>query len=206
MKMNRLRTDLALITDWIEPNTHVLDLGCGNGTLLAHLRETRQVTGYGLEINDAKLVNCIQAGIHVIQADLNKGLSDFEDNSFDYVIMSQTLQAIRRPDKLLLDMLRVGREGIITFSNFGHWRCRLQLFFDGTMPVSSDTDSGNEWYSDGNIRLCTLRDFEKLCEAQNIELFQRAVVDLTHRSRLIMNLSPNLFGEIVLYRLRCKSK
>jgi len=206
MKMNKLRTDLALITEWIKPHAHVLDLGCGNGTLLAHLRETRQVTGYGLEIDNTKLVRCIQVGINVIQADLNKGLSDFENNSFDYVIMSQTLQAIRRPDKLLMDMLRVGKEGIITFSNFGHWRCRFQLLSKGTMPVLSDGNSHNEWYSGENIHLCTLRDFEKLCQEQNIEILQRAVVDLTHRSRLIMDLLPNLFSEIAVYRLRCKSK
>jgi methionine biosynthesis protein MetW len=199
--MSKLRTDLALLTEWIEPNSHVLDLGCGDGSLLAHLREKRQVTGYGLEIDETQLVHCIRAGVNVIHADLNKGLSDFVDNSFDYVITTQTLQAIRRPDKLLLDMLRVGREGIITFSNFGHWRCRFQLFSQGTMPVLADGDAHNEWYSGENIHLCTMKDFEKLCKEQNIEILQRAVVDLTHRSRRIMNIFPNLFGEIVLYRL-----
>lgn len=200
--MMSLRTDLSLISEWVEENAHVLDLGCGNCALLAYLRDTRQVTGYGLEIDTKNIIHCLEMGVNVIDTDLNKGLLDFADNSFDYVIMSQTLQAIHRPDQLLQEMLRVGREGIVTFPNFGHWSCRLQLVLGGKMPTSRTLPE--EWYVTENIHLCTLRDFEKLCEAQHIEILQRAVVDMTHRTRWLMQLWPNLLGEIALYRFRRK--
>lgn len=195
-----LRTDLQLISEWIRPGAHVLDLGCGDGTLLAYLRDTSQVTGYGLEIDDTNIVRCIEAGINVIHRDLDEGLADFADHSFDYVIVTQTLQAIRYPDRLLKEMLRIGHEGIVTFPNFGHWRCRLQLLVDGRMPIPQTLP--HEWYESESIHLCTLRDFEMLCEKEAIEILQRTVVDRTHRSRLRTRLSPNLFGEIALYRLK----
>ncbi|ALG68014.1 methionine biosynthesis protein MetW [Beggiatoa leptomitoformis] len=198
-----LRTDLALIGQWIKPNSHVLDLGCGDGTLLAQLHEERQVTGYGLEIDDNKIVHCIEKGVNVIHTDLNQGLSDFTDNSFDYVIMSETLQAIHRPDLLLQEMLRVGREGIIAFPNFGHWECRLSLFFGGRMPVSEALP--NPWYNTENIHLCTLYDFEKLCEELGVTILQRAAVDRYHRPRTGMRILPNLFAEIALYRF-CRQR
>ncbi len=127
-----LRTDLALISDWIIPDSRVLDLGCGDGTLLVHLRDTRHVTGYGLDIDQEKLIRCIEAGIHVIQGDLDEGLCDFSDHTFDYVVLTQTLQAIHRPDHLLLEMMRVGREAIVTFANraficFSEVACRYLM-------------------------------------------------------------------------------
>ncbi len=197
-----LRTDLALISEWIVKGTHVLDLGCGNGALLAYLRDKRTVTGYGLEIDDDNIISCIKAGINVIHTDLNQGLSDFADDSFDYVIMTQAIQSIHRPDLLLLEMLRVGRQSIITFPNFGHWNARLSLFFKGVMPISRTFPT--EWYSTENIHLCSLHDFEKLCVTLDIEILQRAVVDTTHHSSWFMRLMPNLFGEIATYHLRSK--
>ncbi len=194
----KLRTDLALITEWIKPGAHILDLGCGDGTLLVHLRNLRQVTGYGLEIDEDEIVQCLAAGISVIQTDLDEGLSDFEANAFDYVIMTDTLQAIRCPDKMLMEMLRIGREVIVTFPNFGHWQARLQLLF-GVMPISRALP--DEWYNTANIRLCTLQDFEDLCDELGIHILQRAVVDPTHHSSLAMRLMPNLMGEIALCRL-----
>jgi methionine biosynthesis protein MetW len=199
--MSGLRTDLALIGEWVEPGSHVLDLGCGDGTLLAHLRDNRRVTGYGLEIDDDNIVKCLHTGVCVIQTDLDKGLAEIEHNSFDYVIMTQTLQAVRHPDKLLQEMLRIGRQAIVTFPNFGHWQARLQLFFQGRMPISRALPS--EWYDTPNIHLCTLRDFENLCRKQGIEILQRAVVDPRHRTSPVMRLLPNLMGEIALYRF-CK--
>ena len=200
--MKKLRTDLALISEWIEEGAHVLDLGCGDGTLLAYLRDTRQVTGYGLEIDDSNIVHCVQAGVNVIHADLNQGLSDFSDQSFDYVVMTQAIQTIRRPDKLLQEMLRVGREGIVTFPNFGHWKARFSLLLRGMMPISRVLPS--EWYDTENIHLCTLKDFERLCHRKWLEILQRAVVDIDHRTTFLMHLAPNWFGEIALYRLRRK--
>jgi methionine biosynthesis protein MetW len=197
-----LRADLALISDWITKGSHLLDLGCGDGTLLAHLRNTCQTTGYGLEIDDDNIAHCIKAGVNVIHSDINKGLSDFSNDSFDYVIMTQAIQNIRRPDLVLLEMLRVGRQGIVTFPNFGHWRARFSLFFSGVMPSSRALPS--DWYNTENIHLCTVRDFEKLCYQLDIEILQRAVVDVEHRTRWPMNWMPNLFGEIALYRLRSK--
>jgi len=198
-----LRTDLALIREWIVKGSHVLDLGCGDGVLLACLRDTRQVTGYGLEIDEDNIASCLKARVNVIHTDLNQGLSEFSDASFDYVVMTQAIQTIRRPDLLLLETLRVGRESIVTFPNFGHWRARLSLCFGGIMPMSRALPS--EWFDTENIHLCTLRDFEKLCQHLDIEILQRAVVDTKHRGSWLMRLMPNLFGEIALYRLRNKS-
>ena len=197
-----LRSDLALITDWIKPNAHVLDLGCGYGTLLAHLRDTRQVTGYGLEIDPDNITRCIAADINVIQSDLNQGLAEFSDHSFDYVIMTQTLQAVERPDRLLTEMLRVGEEGIVTFPNFGYWKSRLQLFTKGKMPVSDALP--NTWYDTDNTHLCTVRDFEDLCALHNIEILRWAAVDLQHRTSRWMNLMPNLLGVVALYHFHRK--
>ncbi len=197
--MSKLRTDLALLTEWIEPHSHVLDLGCGEGTLLVHLRENSHITGYGLEIDDDNITQCIRAGVNVIQTDLDKGLSDFEADAFDYVVMTQTLQAIRRPDKLLQEILRIGREVIVTLPNFGHWRARLSLAL-GRMPYSRALP--HHWYDTPNIHLCTLDDFEQLCDLLNIEILQRAVADPDHQTSGIMRLLPNLMGEIALYRLK----
>lgn len=199
--MNALRPDLAIISEWIQPGSRVLDLGCGDGTLLDHLRRTRNVDGYGLEIDPDNVVSCIQRGVNVIQSDLDAGLTDyFDDDSFDYVVMTQTIQAVHYPSRLLSEMLRVGREGIVTFPNFGHWSSRIQLGLGGRMPQSRALP--NEWYDTPNIHLCTLKDFEALCHHLEIDILQRNVVDTEHRSSIGMRLLPNLLGEIALYRFR----
>lgn len=194
-----LRPDFALISEWIAPGARVLDLGCGEGTLLRHLRETRQVSGYGLEIDDANILQCLENCVDVIQSDLDAGLADFfDDNSFDYVVMTQTLQAMRRPDELLEEMMRVGREGIVTFPNMGHWKNRLQIAIGGHMPVSRALPY--TWYDTPNIHLCTLQDFETLCAEKGYRILQRCVVDAGHRERRLAALRPNLFSEIAVYR------
>lgn len=199
--MNTLRPDLEIISKWIKPRSRVLDLGCGDGTLLEYLTQEREVEGYGLEIDPDNIVACIERGVSVIQSDLDAGLSDyFDDNSFDYVVMTQTLQAMHYPSRLLSEMLRVGRQGIVTFPNFGHWQSRLQIALGGHMPVSRALP--NEWYNTPNIHLCTLKDFEQLCQVLNIQILQRNVVDTAHRSNLGMKLLPNLLGEIALYRFQ----
>ena len=199
-----LRADLAIIANWIKPDTSVLDLGCGDGTLLNYLRSKLNVDGYGLEISPGKIEACVERNINLIQADLNNGLRDyFSDSSFDYVIMSQTLQATKRPDKLIDEMLRVGREGIVTFPNMAHWRARLQLGFLGIMPVTRNLP--NQWYNTPNVHLCTLNDFEVLCKKHGITILQRTVVDYSHKQGSVwMKLFPNLFGEIAIYRF-CRS-
>jgi methionine biosynthesis protein MetW len=154
-----LREEQALIAGWIAPGSRVLDLGCGDGSLLAHLKLERNVASYGIEIDSENIVNCIASGVNVIHSDLDRGLSDFDDDSFDYVVMTQTLQAVRYPNRLLREMLRVGREGIVTFPNFGHWRCRLQVLA-GRMPVTRHLPS--TWFDTQNIhsnasRSCSMR-------------------------------------------------
>lgn len=194
------RPDLAIISDWIKPGSHVLDLGCGDGTLLANLKTQKNVTGYGLEINDDYIAKCIHAGINVIHMNLNEGLSEFDNDSFDNVILSMTLQAMRRPDILLQEMLRVGTEGIVAFPNFGNWNARMQLMFKGRMPVTRCLP--DEWYNTPNIHLCTIKDFETLCKTLGFKILQRQAVDHVHRTSLGLRLFPNLLGKIVLYRFR----
>jgi len=193
-----LRSDHAIIADWVETNSRVLDLGCGDGMLMEHLRKTRNTTGYGVEIDEGMISECIDRGINVIQSDLDEGLADFQDNSFDYVILSMTLQAVTYPDKLLLEMLRVGKEGIVTFPNFAHWSPRLQLMFQGRMPVSSSIPF--QWYDTPNIHLCTIHDFENLCDENGVDVLERRTSVSTRKAGLMSNVLPNLFGEIALYR------
>lgn len=197
--MKPLRPDLALICDWIAPGSRILDLGCGDGTLLAHLAATQAVRGYGLEIDDANVAACLAAGVNVIQGDIDDGLTDFADGSFDYVVMTQALQALVRPDKVLAEMLRVGREAIVTFPNFGHWRVRMALL-RGHMPRTPALPA--QWYDTDNIHLCTLADFEALCAASGWQVLERALLDRTHRDGLSIRTLPNLFCELALYKLR----
>ncbi|OOZ41940.1 methionine biosynthesis protein MetW [Solemya pervernicosa gill symbiont] len=194
-----LRADLEIIHDWITPRAKVLDLGCGDGTLLAHLQQRHNVSGYGLEIDEKNIATCIRAGVNVIHTDLDAGLADFEADTFDYVIMTQTLQAMHFPERLLDEMLRVGRQGIVTFPNFGHWPNRIQLALGGHMPVTRTLPS--EWYDTPNIHLCTIADFERLCEQKGIEILERSVVNRKHNKTLLASKLPNLFGEIALYRI-----
>lgn len=196
--MSDLRPDLALIKKWIAPGSRVLDLGCGDGALLQALRDKRQVDGYGLEIDPGNIVSCLKAGVNVIQRDLDVGLNDFDDQAFDYVIMTQTLQAVHFPDKLLEEVLRVGKQGIVTFPNFGFIKNRLQLGLQGKMPVSRALPS--QWYNTNNIHLCTIKDFERLTAERNIRILERMVVDYAHRTSTQIAFLPNLFGEIALYR------
>lgn len=197
-----MRVDLELISNWIKPNSRVLDLACGDGTLLANLQQHKQISGYGIEIDPDHIAECIDKGVNVIQTDLDAGLSDFDADSFDYVIITQSLQAMHFPDRLLSEMLRVGQQGIVSFPNMGHWRCRLQFMLRGRMPVTRALD--NSWYETPNIHLCTISDFEDLCSEQQISILQRAAVDYSHKSGFFLDLFPNLLAEIALYRIEKK--
>ena len=187
-----------MIGDWIKPGASVLDLGCGDGALLAHLHDHRQTTGYGLEIDQDNITRCLRNGVNVVQYDLDQGLARFNDQSFDYVIMTETLQSVRYPHHLLRDMLRVGREGIVTFSNTGHWRSRLQLLFGHTPHTREQQGS---WYENPHIRICSIADFEHLCRLFDIRILQRATVDHPWQTLAPQLFPPNLMWETAIYRL-----
>lgn len=188
------RADFETIAEWVQPGAKVLDLGCGDGSLLKYLKDARNTFGYGVEIADEKIQACVKNGVNAIQSDLESGLSTFESNSFDYVILSQTLQAMRHTEGIVKEMLRVGREAIVTFPNFGHWGHRLQVL-GGRMPVSRDLPY--QWYDTPNIHLCTLKDFEAFCAEQEVRILERVVM---HRGTPIRAL-PNLLGSLAVYRL-----
>lgn len=195
-----MRGDLTLIEPWINANTQVLDLGCGDGTLLSHLQEKKNVLGYGIEIDENQINSCISKGVNVIEHDLDaKGLSTFADNQFDTVIMTQALQAVRRPDEMLDEMLRLGKQGIVTFPNFGYWRCRHYLLWKGKMPMSKSLP--HTWYNTPNIHLCTFRDFEALCAEKGIKILNKMVIDAGFQQNRFARMWPNLFAEFAVYRI-----
>lgn len=195
-----MRLDQRIIEQWIAPNSRVLDLGCGNGTLLDYLHKHKQVEGYGLENNPERIQACIEKGVNVIEQNLDGGLTNFADHSFDTVIMSQTLQTMHYPDKMLTEMTRVGRQTIVTIPNFGHWKARVQLMFKGRMPVSDLLPY--EWYNTPNIHFCTFHDFELLCEHMGVTVMEQSVVVEKGPTRVLCKLNPNLFGETGLFRVR----
>ncbi|MGM0632004.1 MAG: methionine biosynthesis protein MetW [Pseudomonadota bacterium] len=194
-----MRPDLEIISNWIEPDSRVLDLGCGDGRLLAQLRQDKQVRDTGLEIDPANIESCLEKGVNVIEQDLNQGLHNFQDASFDTVLLTQTLQAVRYPDVVVEEMLRIGRRGIVTFPNFGNWRSRGYLGFRGRMPVSHYMPY--EWYNTPNIHFCTVRDFDVFCREREIRVLERLVVDFRHKGSHLIRRFPNLLGEIAIYHL-----
>ncbi|MEZ5530536.1 MAG: methionine biosynthesis protein MetW [Porticoccaceae bacterium] len=193
------RIDLDIIPQWIAPSSRVLDLGCGDGTLLQMLKQQKGVEGYGLEIDPDKITNCIARGVNVVEADLDKGLTQFTDKSFDTVVMTQALQAMRFPHLVLDEMLRVGKECIITFPNFGNWRARFYLLTRGRMPVTKQLTY--QWYDTPNIHFCTVDDFEALCVEKGIRTLHREFVAARLPDRQIKGIWPNLFSETAIYHL-----
>ncbi|WP_269531312.1 methionine biosynthesis protein MetW [Chitinimonas sp. BJYL2] len=193
IQTDTLRPDLARIAHWIAQETRVLDLGCGDGELLAWLRDHKQVSGYGVEIDVEGVIGCISRGVDVIQRDLESGLAGFEADSFDYVVLSLTIQSMKRVELILDEMLRVGRTGIITFPNFGYWENRWQLLF-GRMPVSETIPY--QWYNTPNIHLCTLHDFDDLITARGGRVTGQMVLHQGERVEFL----PNLRGSLALVR------
>lgn len=189
------RADFATIAALIATRSRVLDLGCGDGSLLAYLQRERRATGYGIEIDDAGVLASLRNGVNVLQSDLESGLAGFDDASFDCVILSQTLQAMRHTEDIVNEMLRVGREAIVTFPNFGHWTHRWQIL-RGHMPVSSNLPY--QWYDTPNIHLCTVADFDRFLANRRCVVEDRVVLA---GGRAVAML-PNLLGELAIYRFR----
>jgi len=187
------RPDFNAIAAWIKPESRVLDLGCGDGSLLRYLENKLNVHGYGVEINPENIMACFELGINVIHSDLESGLSGFESGSFDYVILSQTLQAMKNTEIIIQEMLRVGKEGIASFPNFGYWKNRLQVI-SGRMPVSQSLPY--QWYNTPNIHLCTLQDFEHLCQQHQVNILERRIMNGDQKVSFL----PNLFGMLAFYR------
>lgn len=195
--ITNFRQDFAIIANWVKFGSKVLDLGCGDGELLQFLRGSLEIKGYGVEKDDANLLTCIRNGTNVIQMDLEDGLSGFEDQSFNTVVLSQTLQAMHNTEEIVLEMLRVGQEIIVTFPNFGYWRNRLQIT-TGHMPVSKTLPY--QWYDTPNVHLCTINDFDEFCKNHNIEILERRVITDGKE----VNFMPNLLGSLAMYRLKAK--
>jgi methionine biosynthesis protein MetW len=197
-----MRIDLSVILSFISENSSVLDLGCGDGTLLQQLKDNKNIQGIGLENDHEKITECIQKGISVVERDLNHGLESFDDNSYDVVIMTLALQAMEKPDHVLEEMLRIGKECIVTFPNFGHWKARWYLALNGRMPVSDLLPY--EWYNTPNIHFCTVKDFESLCQERGITILHRDVVAENPVGKGLCKLHPNVFGETAIYHLTKK--
>ena len=172
---NGLRRDLGLIAELVEPGSRVLDIGCGDGALLAHLAATRAVDGRGIELSQEGVNACVRNGLSVIQGDADHDLEAYPSGAFDYVILSQTLQATRRPREVLESLARIGRRAIVSFPNFGYWRIRVHLLLGGTMP--SDPLPGHRWYDTPNIHLCTIRDFVALARELGLGIERAHVLD-----------------------------
>jgi methionine biosynthesis protein MetW len=190
-----MRSDFSAIAEWIQPGSQVLDVGCGDGTLLNYLKDAKQAHVYGVELADDKVLACAEKGLNVIQQNLESGLALFEDQSFDTVILSQTLQTIHQTARILGEIARVGKECVVSFPNFGHWSHRTAVMM-GRMPVSKSLPY--QWYDTPNVRVLTIADFEALAPAVGLQLLDRVVF---HDGQIVEFL-PNLRGSLAVYRAR----
>jgi len=193
-----LHLNYEIILNNIKAGSKVLDLGCGSGELLRMLREKKQIRGRGVEINESNVIKCIEKGVSVVQGNIDEGLKEYQDKSYDYVILSKTLQCTHKPDYVIHEMLRVGKKVVISFPNFAYWRVRFHLFFKGTMPKSKILPF--EWYDTPNIHLLTIKDFRGFCADRNIviekEIFTtRALI----RDNLFNKIFSNFLTEEVIF-------
>ncbi len=191
------RPDLEIIASLVPKDSRVLDLGCGNGDLLYKLVHEKNVRGHGIEIMDNYVFECIAKGVPVIQQDLDESLTEYPDNSFDFIILSQTIQQVKRPDLTLKKMLRIGETGIVSLLNFGYWRVRHYLFFKGEMPKTKALPY--EWYNTPNIHLSTIRDFQNFCRQNNMVIIKQINLVNRKQGRFFANLAPNYFADLAIF-------
>lgn len=193
-----LRPDLAAIADMIEPNTRVLDIGCGDGALLEYLKQTRGVDGRGIELSQQNVNHCVARGLSVLQGDADTDLAEYPSQAFDVVILSQTIQATRAPAKVLADLLRIGSRTIVSFPNFGHWRVRLSLLRNGRMPRTRALDY--PWYETPNIHLCTIRDFTEMAKEAGADIEKALALNAAGATPIRADApGPNLFAEGAIF-------
>jgi len=187
-----MRFELQIIASWIKPGSKVLDLGCGEGDLLKFLKKNKNVNGTGIEHNESKVARCIEKGVPALQGDINAEVLDYPDDTFDYVILSQTLQQVYKPSELIRSMLRIGKKGVVSFPNFSHWKVRLQLLLSGYAPITRQLPY--EWYNTPNIRVITLKDFEKYSKEVNFKILKEAAINTQNEERWgsVIKVLPNL--------------
>ncbi|MBW1995463.1 MAG: methionine biosynthesis protein MetW [Deltaproteobacteria bacterium] len=197
-----MRFDLQLIASWIEPGSKVLDLGCGEGELLNYLKKSKQVIGTGIDHNEKKVARCIEKGLTVLHGDINEEVVDYPDNTFDYVVLSQTLQQVYAPALLIPSLLRIGRKAIVSFPNFSHWRVRMQLLLTGYAPITRQLPY--EWYDTPNIRVITLKDFRKFIRQVGLTIQKEIAINTSSQDRRgnIVRVLPNLFATYGIFLIR----
>ena len=197
-----MKKEFQIISELIENNTKVLDVGCGDGILMKHLKDTKKIDVRGLEISKNNVQICISKGLSVIEGNAERDLQQFPDLSFDYVILSQTLQAFYNPEKVIDDLLRVANKAIVTIPNFGYWKVRLHLLLKGTMPITKNLP--DEWYNTPNLHMCTIKDFYNFCSKKNIELYKSIALSGEKTSQINkINLNiKNLYSELGIFLIQ----
>ena len=194
-----MKKEFQIISELIKNNTRVLDVGCGDGVLMKHLKDTKKIDVRGLEISKNNVQKCISKGLSVIEGNAENDLQQFPNLSFDYVILSQTLQAFYNTEKVIDDLLKIANKAIVTIPNFGYWKVRLHLFFNGTMPITRHLP--NEWYNTPNLHMCTIKDFFNFCNVKEIKLFNSLALHKEKVSKITINNleSKNLFSELGIF-------
>ena len=194
---SKIRFDLQIIASWIGPHSRVLDLGCGEGDLLLYLKKHKNVVGTGIEHDEAKVAQCIEKGVSVLQGDINEEVLDYPVDTFDYVILSQTLQQVYEPAALIASILKIGKKAVVSFPNFSHWLVRLQLLLSGYAPVTRQLPY--QWYDTPNIRVITLHDFRRFSQTVGFSILKQAAISVQSRKGKTIAFLPNLRATFGIY-------